>query len=401
MKNILIVIHDMESGGGQRSLLSFLKCLEKSGKLINYKIDLLIAKPTGIFFPQLPSGIRILPINKELLWLGTSLGDKILKDNFSIKGLFGKIKWKIRKKSRKFIADLNEEQQLWECWKKFIPLNQIQYDIAISYMNGFPNYYVIDKVIAKKKILWIHNEYQKLRYNSDYDRPYYEKCDRIITISQKCLESFVEVFPSFKNKIYILENITISDDILKLGNQNIKTEYENCHKLKVLSIGRLSEQKGFDLAINAAKILKKSGLDFLWLIIGEGPDREKLQLLITKNKLNDCVKLIGLRKNPYVYIKQCNLFVQSSRFEGKSIVLDEAKIFCKPIVVTNYDTVFDSIRNKENGLIVDMNSKAIASGIQLLINNKEIALDFTRKLKNTDTGYEKELNKYIQVMINI
>ena len=111
--------------------------------------------------------------------------------------------------------------------------------------------------------------------------------------------------------------------------------------------------------------------------------------------------MIGLRKNPYIYIRQCDLFVQSSRFEGKSIVLDEAKIFCKPIVVTNYDTVFDSIKSEKNGLIVEMNSNSIASGIQLLVNNKEIARNFIRELKNDDTGYKRQLNRYIQIMVNI
>ena len=400
MKRILIVIQDMESGGGQKSLLSFLKCLENSGKVEQYQIDLIVAKPTGIFYTQIPSSIHLCSTPKELMWLGSPLGDRVLKNSFSIKGLCGKAKWIIGKRIKLFSSDLNEEQKLWTCWKKLIPQNKNRYDIAISYMNGFPNYYVMDKVCAQKKVLWIHNEYQKLRYNVEFDRPYYESCDRIITISQKCLESFVEVFPTLKNKISILENITIKKDILNLGNDGVAVEFEEQNRVKLLSVGRLGAQKGFDLAIKSAKVLKDRGVDFIWIILGEGPDRKKLQEQIDADEINNNVKLIGIRSNPYVYIKKCDIFVQTSRFEGKSIVLDEAKIFCKPIVVTNYPTVGDSIVDGQNGLIVEMDECSIADGIQRLLENTILAESFVSELRKAE-GNEKELNRYIGNMLDI
>lgn len=152
MKRILIVIQDMESGGGQKSLLSFLKCLENSGKVEQYQIDLIVAKPTGIFYAQIPNSIHLCSTPKELMWLGSPLGDRVLKNSFSIKGFCGKAKWIIGKRIKLFSSDLNEEQKLWTCWKKLIPQNKNRYDIAISYMNGFPNYYVMDKVCAQKKV---------------------------------------------------------------------------------------------------------------------------------------------------------------------------------------------------------------------------------------------------------
>ena len=258
----------------------------------------------------------------------------------------------------------------------------------------------MDKGCAQKKVLWIHNENQKLRYNVEFDRPYYESCDRIITISQKCLESFVEVFPTLKNKISILENITIKKDILNLGNDGVAVEFEEQNRVKLLSVGRLGAQKGFDLAIKSAKILKDRGVDFIWIILGEGPDRKKLQEQIDADELNNNVKLIGIRSNPYVYIKKCDIFVQTSRFEGKSIVLDEAKIFCKPIVVTNYPTVGDSIVDGQNGLIVEMDECSIADGIQRLLENTILAESFVSELRKAE-GNEKELNRYIGNMLDI
>ncbi|EHF06971.1 hypothetical protein HMPREF1020_01056 [Clostridium sp. 7_3_54FAA] len=399
MKKVLIVIQDMASGGGQKSLLSFLKCMENS-KMINlYQIDLIIAKPEGIFYSQIPASVHLLPTPKELLWLGTPLGNKMLIENFCIKGCIGKFKWIVENKIFQLNKELNEEQKLWHLWKNIIPQSENYYDIAISYMNGFPNYYVMDKVYAKKKVLWIHNEYQKLNYNIDFDRIYYKKCNRIVTISQQCKESFVYSFPEFKDKISILDNITIREDVINLGNDGIAGEFEKQNKLKLLSVGRLGEQKGFELAIKSAKILKERGLDFIWLILGEGPDRKKLQEQIDRGGLNENVKMIGIRSNPYVYIQECDIFVQTSRFEGKSIVLDEAKIFCKPIVVTNYPTVCDSIVDGHNGMIVEMDAYSIADGIQKLFENKMLMACLASELRTAD-GNENELKRYIEIMLD-
>lgn len=399
MKKVLIVIHDMESGGGQKSLLSFLQCMSKSNEIKNYDIDVMVAKPSGVFFSKIPKTVQVIQAPKELLWLGTPFGDKLLKENFSVKGVIGKLCWFTWKKVYRDKKVLNDEQKMWRCWRNLVSTNERKYDIAISYMNGFPNYYVMDKVVAEKKILWIHNEYQKLKYNYEFDAPYYEKCDRIITISQKCEESFVEVFPQYSDKITVLENITVQDDILKKGNEGSCEEYRGYSDLKLLSIGRLDKQKGFDMAIKAAKCLKESEVKFLWLVLGEGCQRKKLQKMIVEYGLTDSFKLLGIRENPYIYIRECDIFVQSSRFEGKSIVLDEAKIFSKPIVVTNYSTVFDSIINEKNGLIVDMNGKEICDAIKKLWSTPELRKKIVDELDKLNKGNEKELKKYIEIML--
>src|SRR5690606_23534715 len=119
----------------------------------------------------------------------------------------------------------------------------------------------------------------------------------------------------------------------------------------------------FDLAIEAAKILKDRGVKFQWSIIGEGPERDRLQALITQYELDDYVYLPGLKDNPYPYIRQASLLVQPSRYEGKSLVIDEAKILAKPIILTNFTTAKDQIKHNVNGMIVDMTAEAIAEGI--------------------------------------
>ena len=305
MKNILIISYGMGCGGAEKSLISFLNRLPQK----KWNIDLLIANPNGMYMKQIPDTVHLLENQYELENFATPL--KLRRKKIcNINDLVNQIRWQVG--SKFLYKDLSRDEKRWELWGKFLHTSDKKYDLAISYMNGPTNYYVIDKIEATKKVLWIHNEYQKLRYNVEFDRPYYESCDRIITISQKCLESFVEVFPTLKNKISILENITIKKDILNLGNDGVAVEFEERNRVKLLSVGRLGEQKGFDLAIKSAKVLKDRGVGFIWIILGEGPDRKKLQEQIDADEINNNVKLIGIRSNPYVYIKKCDIFVQTS-----------------------------------------------------------------------------------------
>lgn len=398
MKNVLIVISDMESGGGQKSLLSFLKCFSSSKWAEEYRIDVMVVKPAGLFWEQIVETAHVIAAPKALKWLGTPLRDKRLKGNFSVRGAVGKLRWAMAKRGIGVLPGLNDEQKLWECYKGLIPTNPVKYDTAVSYLNGFPNYYVMDKVNADKKVLWIHNEYQKLNYNADYDRPYYEACSRIITISQTCKDSFTEVFGYLADKIEVLENITVKSDILARAGEGKAEEYEGAKGLKLLSVGRLEEQKGFELAIDAAEYLKERGIPFLWLILGEGTKRAELQAQIDKSRLSDSVRLCGIRENPYVYINACDIFVQTSRYEGKSIVLDEAKIFAKPIVATAYPTVKDSL-DDSTGMIVPIDGQKIGEGIEQLCLDRERQEQLTRNLKTQENGNERELSRYIELML--
>lgn len=398
--NILIVINDLGSGGAQRSLISFLQCLEEKNLLDKYNIDLLVSDRAGIFLEKVPSKVNILDTAKNIMWMNCPLSNRRLLKKINFEAAIYKIKWIITRKINIACGNFYTGKTLWENWKNVIPKMEKKYDVAISYMDGWPNYYVIEKVQACKKVLWIHNEYQKLNYDANYDINYYSKCDKIITISKECLNSFVSVFPEYKDKICILENITLARDILRKAEEEVASEFiHRKNVLKILSIGRLSQQKAFDLAIMAARKLREKKVEFFWLILGEGSERSKLEKLIHDNNLDHCVSLVGIKSNPYPYIRECDIFVQTSRFEGKSIVLDEAKIFAKPIVVTNYDTVYDSISHMENGLISEMDAESIALNIIKLQNDQFLRKTLTDKLRNESHGNEDELQKYISVML--
>ena len=293
--------------------------------------------------------------------------------------------------------DANTVQRVWKAWRCFIPAQKKVYDLAVSYVDGFSNYYVIDKVTASKKILWVHNEYEKLSYKMKFDRPYFEKADNIVTISDLCIQSLNNVFPDYKDKFRMLPNLSSADSIRRMAETEDPIEYKG-QKNILLSIGRLEDQKGFDLAVKAAKILKDNKVEFCWFIIGQGELEHSLKSMICENGLEDVFKLIGVRKNPYPYIKNCLIFVQPSRYEGKSIVLDEAKILEKPIVVTNYTTVYDSITDGLSGSIVEFDEKKLADSIKELIENDMLRTAYSNNLKEENKNINYNAERYLELM---
>ena len=270
----------------------------------------------------------------------------------------------------------------------------------MSYLEGITNYYILDKVKAKRKIIWIHNEYTKLGYNKEFDEPYFRKADYIVTISELCKNNLVQTFPNFKAKIHVLQNITNPNIVREMSQQDINDslfdETENI--FKILSVGRFSPQKNYPLAIETAKILKEKGLCFKWYIIGDGPLKKEMEIKIASLSLEKNIILLGLRSNPYTYMDRCDIIVQSSLFEGKSIAIDEAKILCKPIVATNYETVYDVITDGKNGLIAEMTPTALAEKVMALYENKELRDNILSYLKNENINNVSEINNYIKIL---
>jgi glycosyltransferase involved in cell wall biosynthesis len=278
-----------------------------------------------------------------------------------------------------------------------IPKLKNSYDIAMAYLEGEATYYVVDKVSAKKKVAWFHNDYNKLKYDSRLDEQFFVQLDKVVTISDECAKILKSYFPKIRKKIVVLPNITSAKSIHMRSEMFTPTEYEQ-DRMILLSIGRLTYQKGFDIAIDAARFLKKKGYKFHWYIIGKGELEADLKKMIALADINDCLTLLGVRENPYPYIRCCDVFVQSSRFEGKSVVLDEAKILGKPIIVTNYETVKDQIIDNKEGIIVSMDPEGIASGIEKMILNKNIVESIREYLKGHSYGNVQDLSMYYEIL---
>lgn len=362
MKKILLIGMSLDIGGAEKSLVNLLNMIDYH----KYNIDLLLFKKKGPFLKQVPKEVNIIEI-PEITLLYQSITTTLKKHMFSLNKLnliigryiytlICKLRWK------------NDEQMWINRWVKYyadlILDNKKQYDIAIAYAGGECAYYMFDKVSADKKVCYFHSDYSKVKIDYELERQYIDKADLVVTISDTCKDSLIKLFPEIEEHIIVLQNLSSKRFINKLADEYYPKEFINKDNfLKIVSVGRLVKVKGFDLAIEAANILKNHHYQFVWIVVGYGEEKDHLEQMIKDYKLNDYFKLVGLKENPYPYMKNADVLLQTSRYEGKSVVLDEAKILNLPVIATNYNSIKDQIHNDVDGLIVEMNPNDIANGI--------------------------------------
>jgi len=286
------------------------------------------------------------------------------------------------------------EQYNWKHHAVFLESLPKPYDAAIGFLEKTSTYFCVEKVIADKKIGWIHIDYDKLGMDPDFDKIYFEKLDYIVTVSDECSNILKKRFPEQVHKINVIHNIVSPRMINRMAELEPPNLFERRGgEIIILSIGRLHYQKAFELAIEACSMLIMKGFNVQWNVIGEGEEKQSLTELIRDHGLEGHFKLLGLKSNPYPYIKQADIYVQTSRFEGKSIAIDEAKILHKPIVVTRFSTAQDQINDGVDGMIVDMDGVSVAVGIEKLIKDTGLRAKMTDALAQIDLGTEDEIHK--------
>lgn len=162
---------------------------------------------------------------------------------------------------------------------------------------------------------------------------------------------------------------------------------------RLLSIGRFSEAKNYDNVPDICRRMVEAGVEVKWFIIGYGGDEQFIRDKIAEAGMQEHVIILGKRSNPYPYIKACDIYVQPSRYEGKSVTVREAQMLCKPVVVTNYSTAPSQIKNGIDGVIVPMDNDGCAKGLAKVIMDETLQQKLTEYLRTHDYGNEREVEK--------
>ena len=281
----------------------------------------------------------------------------------------------------------------------FVPSIQpnVEYDLAISFL--MPHNYVIKKVRAKKKLGWIHTDYSTVFVDVKRELPIWSQLDYIASISEDAGQKFVETFPSLKDKIIPIENILSSSFIRQRAEEENVSLDSNPSTVKLLTIGRFSPPKKMEEIPLICRKLVEEGLDVKWFIIGFG--NAEIERVVRENvekeDIVDHVVILGKKENPYPYIQACDIYVQPSRYEGKSITVREAQILYKPVIVTNYPTASSQIQDGTDGVIVPMEVDACAHEMAAFIRDKEKQMAIVEYLRTHDYGNESEIEKIYQL----
>lgn len=383
MKKIFIIAREMESGGTEVSLINLLNELVKN-KDVSITLGLLRKK--GMYLKDIPDQVEVKEIlNKKQLWCLEPMQTK----DFKLGELFSAFLFKLfiklfrRKKLEKYKEIL-----------KGIKEQKAIYDIAIDYHGyGFiGTCYVIDKIKAKKKITFVHDE--KIDWMAKVE-PYIAKYDKIYCVSEACKQRVLERYPKYEEKLDIFRNIINKGKIIKLSKDKISEMNEDCPKL--LTVGRLEYQKGYDLLLDVAEILMKNNHEFKWYIIGNGSLYQSIKKEIEERKLLDKVILLGVKKNPYPYFAKCDIYIQTSRHEGYGIAIAEARILEKPIISTDLSCIREQIKNGENGLLCNFDKIEFYNTIKDLMADKKLREKLIENLKKDNKESSNDIKKLLEV----
>lgn len=271
-----------------------------------------------------------------------------------------------------------------------LPILNEEFDVAICYHIHSPLMlkYVAEKVYAHKKIGWIHNDFYGCGYPIYRLRKYITLYHEFVAVSKKVENEFRELCPWYCGEISTAYNYVDDTELIRCSTYPISdSRFVNETRVKLLTIGRFSEQKGIDLAIMAAKMLKNENYQFHWFLIGYGEQENTYRKLIAEYDVDDCFTILGKKENPYPYITNCDIYVQPSRHEAYGLVIKEAMILNKPIVCTDFDGADEQIDHGQNGLIVPLNdTAALCKAISELILKPEVRASFSKQLEQWSQG---------------
>jgi glycosyltransferase involved in cell wall biosynthesis len=392
--NLLFVIDSLHCAGAEKSLVTLLSLLDFS----KYSVDLMLFGHGGELEELVPKEVTILSPLKYTDFAALNIKEaiKYSLSHFEYKLFSSRIKYSYGIRKKKF-SNAQKARIFWQSVSDVIEKNPKEYDIAISYAQGVPTFYVAEKIRAKKKYTWVNTSYRLTEEEKEFQKRFYDKYDKIIAVSDSAKEILLETFPCYLNKVKVIYDINNPDFINKMASigDSFEDQFEG---IRLLTVGRLAAGKGYDIALEACKKLKEKGIRFKWYALGKGPLKDEIDEYIQANDLSEHFLLLGVKANPYPFIKNAAVYIQTSRFEGFGLAIAEARMLNIPVVTTRFDAVYNQMIDGKNGIVVDMNSDAVCEGILKMINDRELRESIIKYLHAEKKGNIEEVEKFYSLI---
>lgn len=403
MKKILFVMNTMGRAGAERALTAFLNTLSPK----EYEISLLVLVNRGEIYKELPDHVTLLnkhPDSRSVLSFGGKmvLIKTVLRCFFYhmrgfalLKYLFGNLRTQLKNHR------IQPDKLCWRIIANGTPVPDETYDLAVAYLEGGSTYFVADAVHARKKVAFVHIDYQNAGYHKDLDLDSYSRIDRIFSVSQEVSESFCKVYPEYQDKCFLFRNILDTKRIRSRSQETLAPTDAFCQshaKYKILTVGRLNYQKAYDIAIPALRILRNKGYDADWFVLGEGSLKKELQRQIASENLTGHFVLLGSKENPYPYYRLATLYVHATRFEGKSIAIEEAQILGKAIIASDCTGNREQITDGITGRLIPLTASAIAESIGKLLDSPETIHHFEQASKAVDLTHPEDYQAFFELL---
>ena len=362
-KKIFFLLNAMNVGGVEKAFLGLLSIIP----IEKYEIHVGFLQAKGGYMKYLPSYICIHEINIfKKYW-------RIINDPPIpyIKSLFkqGKIIDALVHSIIHFYFKLTGNRYwFYKYMLRNEPIMIENFDIAIAFAGPSQaiDYYICEKINAPIKCGWIHFDVTKFGIDKGMTRRLYQQYQKIFIVSQTAKEKFDSIFPELKNKTEVFYNIISKEQVKKLAIKG-STFTDNFQGVRILTVGRLSEEKGQNVAIQALKLLLDNGYNVRWYFVGEGKLMDTCKQLAEKLQISNSAVFLGLQTNPYGFMRDCDIYVQPSRHEGFCITLAEALCFNNPIVATNFTGAKEQLKLHSNCIVSNMSAEDIAIALQSII----------------------------------
>ncbi len=281
------------------------------------------------------------------------------------------------------------------------------YDVAISFSNdiwagefwGGCNDFVLQKTIAKRKIAWVHSDPYKLGFTEEICRQTYHNFNCIVNVSNACKEKFDEIVPEYAFKSKVVYNMFNVEEIRNKGEELNPFDWGG---FRIVTVARIKNQpKRIDRIIETCRRLKHDGItDFRWYVLGDGPDLQWLKEEAANAGVNDIVIFTGNKSNPYPYMKNADLFVQTSLYEAYSMVLLEALTVGLPIISTNYDSASEIVEQGLNGMITQNSTDGVYKAVKEVLLDRSMLETMRNRVAKQEIGNELAFRQFWDVIYN-
>lgn len=391
-KRILFVINTLGLAGAEIAMLELFHRLKDE-----YELDLYVLMEQGELVDRLPEQVHLLnrrfsncsvlsktgrltmagTVSKSLFMHGTVV--KLFP--YLIKNLINMIK------KRRIQID----KLMWRVLSDGGMRIEKEYDLAVAFLEGGAAYYVADHVKAARKAAFIHIDYSQAGYTRALDRDCYLQYDALFPIAQETKERFLAVYPECAEKTFIFHNLINREQIIRrsLEEGGFSDDFQG---MRILTVGRLTEQKAYPVAIAAMKLLKESGCKARWYVLGEGNERRTLEQLIADCGLEQDFLLLGAVENPFPYYRQTDLYVHATRYEGKSIAIQEAQVLGCAIIASDCTGNREQIIDHVDGILCQLNAEAVMESIKELLTDVEKRNRLKHAAACKKVIYEEDIN---------
>lgn len=398
MKKVLFVINTLGGAGAEKALLELLKKFPEE----QYEVSLYVLLDQGELIHQIPKHVKILNTEYSDASVLSKEGKKILNRKIWKRlwvhgAVLRNLPFLIRNAAVMLKkGKISPDKLLWRVMSDSGQAIKEHYDMAVAYLEGGATYYVHDHINADRKFTFLHVDYGYAGYSRNLDRNCYPDFDRIFTVSDEVKKSFLEVYPECGKDTYVFHNLIDQDEIRRKAELpgGFDDPYDGA---RILTVGRLTAQKAYEISIDAMKILKDHGVKARWYVLGEGELREKLQSQINRLGLKEDFLLLGAKENPYPYYKQCDLYVHATRFEGKSIAIQEAQTLGCTILVSDSSGNREQVIQGEDGMMCELTAEAVSRNIEALLKDPDKCRELGQRASVKLSSENRDVLKLFQI----